>query len=91
MGERSREENIRYFEELKACCEMFLKSLESVPGKIGAYSAFLSTKSLSWKPHIPVGRKQGIGHFVSTHFHLLTQLLFCGTKDQTQGLKKGAG
>lgn len=59
MGERSREENIRYFEELKACCEMFLKSLESVPEKIGAYSTFINAgeKALYWGMTVEYGRR----------------------------------
>lgn len=59
MGERSREENIRYFEELKAYCAMFLKSLESVPGQIGAYSAFLNAgeKALYWRMTVEYGRR----------------------------------
>lgn len=50
MGERRREENIRYFEQLKEYCGMVLKGIESVPDKIGAYSDFLDAgeKALYW-------------------------------------------
>ena len=59
MGEQGRENNIRYFEELKACCSMFLKSLESVPGQIKAYSACLDDKekSLYWEMTVEYGRR----------------------------------
>ncbi len=59
MGERSREENIRYFEDLKSYCEMFLKSLEVVPEYIDAYSAYLNAgeKALYWQMTVDFGRR----------------------------------
>ncbi len=59
MGELSREENIRYFESLKTYCEMFLKSLSSVPEYIEAYSACLDDrqKALYWKMTVEYGRR----------------------------------
>lgn len=59
MGERSREENIRYFEELRSCCGMFLKSLEAVPGYIDAYSSTIEDegRSLYWKMTVEYGRR----------------------------------
>lgn len=59
MGERSREDNIRYFQELGAYCKMFLESLEAVPEQIGAYSAFLHTdeKALYWGMTVEYGRR----------------------------------
>ena len=59
MGERSREENIRYFEQLKAYCGMVLEGIESVPDKIGAYSDFLDAgeKALYWGMTVEYGRR----------------------------------
>lgn len=59
MGERSREENIRYFEQLKEYCGMVLKGIESVPDKIGAYSDFLDAgeKALYWGMTVEYGRR----------------------------------
>ena len=59
MGERSHEENIRYFEQLKAYCAMVLEGIESVPDKIGAYSDFLDAgeKALYWEMTVEYGRR----------------------------------
>lgn len=59
MGERSREENIRYFEALRSYCEMFIRSLEIVPEYIDAYSAYLDDreKALYWKMTVDFGRR----------------------------------
>ncbi len=59
MGELSREENIRYFEKLKAYCEMFLKSLAAVPEYIEAYSAYIDDqeKALYWKMTVEYGQR----------------------------------
>lgn len=59
MGERSQEDNIRYFQELEAYCSMFLKSLEAVPEQIGAYSTFLHAdeKALYWGMTVEYGRR----------------------------------
>lgn len=59
MGERSREENIHYFEGLLAYYRMLLKSLESVPQQIEAYSDFLNAKekALYWEMTVEYGRR----------------------------------
>lgn len=59
LGERSREENIRYFEHLKKSCEAFLKSLDPVPQHISSYSnlAGLKEKSLYWQMTAEYGRR----------------------------------
>jgi len=59
MGERSREENIRYFESLKSYCGMFLEKLEPVPGYIEAYSGYLDDKDkvLYWQMTVDYGRR----------------------------------
>lgn len=59
MGEKSREENIRYFEDLKTYCRMFLESLETVPEHIAAYSAYLDDreKALYWEMTVEYGRR----------------------------------
>lgn len=59
MGERNQKDNICYFKELKAYCEMFLKSLESVPEQMGAYSNFLNAKekALYWEMTLEYGRR----------------------------------
>ncbi len=57
MGERSRAENIRYFETLKSYCEMFLRSLAAVPEHIASYSDFLGDKekALYWQMTVEYG------------------------------------
>lgn len=59
MGERSREENIRYFQSLIEYCEIFLKSLEPIPEYIAAYSNYLSDKdkALYWEMTVDYGRR----------------------------------
>jgi len=59
MGEQSREKNIRYFKELKACCRLFLESLASVSGYIETYSAYFNNKEkvLYWKMTVEYGRR----------------------------------
>jgi len=59
MGEQSRENNIRYFEELKTCCRRFLENLESVPKQIEAYSVYLDDKekSLYWEMTVEYRRR----------------------------------
>lgn len=51
MGERAREENIRYFEGLRAVCELLMQSLERVPQLIAEYGDFLGDreKTLYWQ------------------------------------------
>ena len=60
MGERSREENIGYFEGLKSYCKIFLESLEAVPGHIEAYSSYLDNmdKALYWEMTVDYGRRE---------------------------------
>lgn len=57
MGERGREENIRYFEALKSCCEMFVQSLAAVPEHIANYSSYLEDreKALYWQMTVEYG------------------------------------
>lgn len=59
MGERSREENIGYFEKLQAYCGKVLESLVPVPGHIEAYSAYIGDreKALYWKMTEELGRR----------------------------------
>jgi len=59
MGERSREENIRYFERLIADHEKLLESLTPVPEYIEAYSAYLDDKekALFWQMTVDYGRR----------------------------------
>lgn len=59
MGEKSREENIRYFEDLKSYCRLFLESLEAVPEHIAVYSAYLDDreKALYWEMTVEYGRR----------------------------------
>lgn len=59
MGERSREENIRFFEQLKVYCGTFLESLASVPAYIEAYSAQIDDreKALYWRMTVELGRR----------------------------------
>ena len=57
MGERSREENIRYFENLKSYCEIFIQSLGAVPGHIANYSEYLEDreKARYWQMTVDYG------------------------------------
>lgn len=59
MGERSKEENILFFEQLKDYCGMFLESLSSVPEYIAAYSAQINDreKAIYWKMTVELGRR----------------------------------
>lgn len=59
MGERSREENIRYFEKFKKECEQFLQGLEPVPEYIKAYGDAINAgeKSLYWQMSVDYGRR----------------------------------
>ena len=47
LGERSVEENIRYFEGVKESCELFLESLAAVPVHIENYSDMIGQKEKS--------------------------------------------
>ena len=57
MGERSREENIRYFQGLKSYCEIFLESLGAAPGHIAEYGSYLDDreKALYWQMTVDYG------------------------------------
>lgn len=59
LGERSREENICYFRQLIAACEMFLAGLEPIPEYIEAYSHYLEDqdKALYWQMTVEYGRR----------------------------------
>lgn len=59
MGERSPEENIRYFTQLKEECEHFLERLSAVPEQIEAYGAYLgeTEKTLYWQMTVDYGRR----------------------------------
>lgn len=59
MGERSREENIQYFKQLKEECEQFLKSLEPIPEYIKAYGDEINAgeKSIYWQMTVDYGRR----------------------------------
>ncbi|HBA68162.1 MAG TPA: PadR family transcriptional regulator [Lachnospiraceae bacterium] len=59
MGERSREENIRYFYSLIKYCEIFLKSLDPIPEYIEAYANYLPDKgkALYWEMTVDYGRR----------------------------------
>lgn len=59
LGERSREENIRYFEGLKEYCAIFLQSLDEAQAHVSAYSGFLDNpgKALYWEMTIDYGRR----------------------------------
>ena len=59
LGERSAEENIRYFERIIKSCEWFLKSLEPVPQHINTYKAIVGQedKALYWQMTVEYGRR----------------------------------
>lgn len=59
MGERNREENIRFFKKFKKECEQFLKGLDPVPDYIKAYGNRISAgeKSLYWQMTVDYGRR----------------------------------
>ena len=59
LGERSVEDGIRYFESVKETCELFLKSLESVPQYIDTYSNMIGQKdkALYWQMTAEYGRR----------------------------------
>ncbi len=57
LGERSREENIRYFEGLKEYCGIFLQSLDAAQEHIGQYRALISEpdKAVYWEMTVEFG------------------------------------
>jgi len=58
-GERSREDNIRYFEGLKEYCGIFLQGLDAAQQNIGQYSGFLNVpdKSVYWEMTVDFGKR----------------------------------
>lgn len=59
LGERSREENIRYFESLKEYCGIFLQGLSGTDESIRAYQALIDDpdKAIYWKMTVDYGRR----------------------------------
>ena len=59
LGERSREENIRYFEDFKEYCGIILQSLDVAQENIGEYRGFLDDpqKAVYWEMTIDYGRR----------------------------------
>lgn len=59
MGERSREENIEYFNQLKGECEEFLKKLSAVPQYIEDYGNYIEDKekTVYWQMTMDFGRR----------------------------------
>lgn len=59
LGERSREENIRYFESVKRNCEQLLKGLEAVPQHIDTYGDIIGQrdKAFYWQMTLEYGRR----------------------------------
>ncbi len=59
LGERNREENIRYFEGLKEYCGIFLQSLDAAQEHIGQYRALISEpdKAVYWEMTVDFGRR----------------------------------
>lgn len=59
LGERSREENIRYFEELKEYYGIFLQSLDAAQKNVGEYKVLLKEpeKAVYWEMTIDYGRR----------------------------------
>lgn len=59
LGERSREENIRYFEGFQEYCGIVLRSLDAAQEHIGEYRGFLDEpeKSVYWEMTIDYGQR----------------------------------
>lgn len=59
LGEREKEENIRYFTALKEYCGMFLQGLDAAQAHVGEYRTFLDEpgKSVYWEMTIDYGRR----------------------------------
>jgi len=59
MGERSREENIRYFEGFIEYCEIFFRSLDAAEEHIKKYGFVLDNpeKALYWEMTVDYGRR----------------------------------
>jgi len=59
LGERTREENIRYFEGLREYCEIFLQSLDAAQEYIEKYRVLLREpdKAIYWEMTVDYGRR----------------------------------
>ncbi len=59
LGERSREENIRYFESFQEYCGIFLESLDGATEHIEEYRAVLDDpgKAVYWEMTVDYGRR----------------------------------
>ncbi len=59
LGERGREENIRYFEGLKEYCGIFLQGLDAAQEHIGQYRGLISEpdKAAYWEMTVDFGRR----------------------------------
>lgn len=59
LGERSREENIRYFESIREYCGIFLQGLDAAQEHIREYRDVLEdpNKSLYWEMTVDYGRR----------------------------------
>jgi len=59
LGERSLEENIRYFEGLKEYCGIFLQSLDAAQEHIAQYRPLISEpdKAVYWEMTVDFGRR----------------------------------
>ncbi len=59
MGERSREENIRYFEGLKEYCGIFLQGLDLAQEHIGQYRDLIDDRGRTayWEMTVDFGRR----------------------------------
>lgn len=62
LGERSGEDNIRYFEDVIQRCELFLNALDAVPRAIEAYGGLIGQdrpgeKSRYWEMTLDYGRR----------------------------------
>lgn len=59
LGERSREDNIRYFEGLKEYCGIFLQCLDEAREHVNEYRGFLEDpgKAVYWEMTIDYGRR----------------------------------
>lgn len=59
LGEHSREENIRYFEDFKEYCGIFFQGLDAAEAHVKEYSVVLDDpgKALYWEMTIDYGRR----------------------------------
>jgi len=59
LGERSWEDNIRYFEELKEYCGIFLRGLDGAWEHIGQYRALIDDpdRTVYWEMTVDYGRR----------------------------------